>query len=162
MLTNSNPSFQRQSGAALVVGLILLVVLTLMALASMNTASLDLIMVGNEQFRSRAFATAETGIELAIANTKFDTSTDPPITSGTTSAGDTYSYQITRPTAGAVQNPPSGNSEGTFGAVYFQVKSTGKSKRNAVTDSTQELFQVVKKDSEFTCLTPSTPSACGL
>jgi len=158
----SQSSHQKQSGAALVVGLILLVVLTLMALASMNTASLDLIMVGNEQFRSRAFATAESGIELAIANTTFNTSADPAVVSGTTSAGDTYSYAITRPSAGAVQNAPSGNSDGTFGAVYFRVTSTGKSKRNAVTVSAQELFQVVKKDNEFVCLTPSTPSACGL
>ena len=42
---------RRQDGAALVVGLILLLVLTLLAVSGMTTASLELQMAGNEQYQ---------------------------------------------------------------------------------------------------------------
>ncbi len=52
----------RQRGAALVVGLILLMVLTVLAISTVRTASLELTMTGNAQFRQRAFQLAESGI----------------------------------------------------------------------------------------------------
>src|SRR5689334_5739850 len=121
-------SRNRQSGAALVVGLILLIVITIMAVSSMNTASLDLIMAGNEQFRGRAFTAAEAGIEQAWIGGTFDTSTDYSIAATATGFGsDKYKYEITRPNNGIIESAPPGNSEGTFGAVYFRIKSTGTS-----------------------------------
>lgn len=134
-----------QSGAALVVALILLVALSLMAISSMNTASLDLIMAGNEQYRSRSFTAAEAGIEAAWGNDAiFDTSTDYTGTSTTTGIGDTYLFSVTRPNNGIVEAAPSRNSEGTFGAVYFRIASTGRSARGTEAVNTQELFEVVK------------------
>ena len=56
----------KQHGAALVVGLLMLVILTLLAIAGMNTASTELVMAGNEQFRENAFQAAETGIERTL------------------------------------------------------------------------------------------------
>jgi type IV pilus assembly protein PilX len=56
---------KRQRGAALVVGLIMLVVLTILAITGMNVASTELVMAGTEQDRVRAFGAAETGIERA-------------------------------------------------------------------------------------------------
>jgi len=56
----------RQQGAALVVGLILLLVLTLLAISGMTTASLELQMAGNEQYQERAFQAADAGIELIV------------------------------------------------------------------------------------------------
>ena len=56
----------RQSGAALVVGLLLLLVLTILAISGMTTATLELQMAGNEQYQERAFQFAESGIEQAI------------------------------------------------------------------------------------------------
>lgn len=138
------------SGAALVVGLILLVVLTIMAISSMNTASLDLIMAGNEQFRGRAFTAAETGIERAWNTGTYDTSADFSVTATSTGIGtDKYKYEISRPNSGAVESAPPGNSEGTFGAVYFRIKSTGTSERNSQAVNTQELFEVVKISDEL-------------
>src|SRR5512134_4057674 len=64
-----------QSGAALVVGLLLLLVLTILAISGMTTASLELQMAGNEQYQERAFQAAETGIEQAIASGIY--TTDP-------------------------------------------------------------------------------------
>ncbi len=63
----------RQRGAALVVGLLLLLVLTVLAISGMTMATLDLQMAGNHQFEERAFQAAEAGIERAIAAGIFDT-----------------------------------------------------------------------------------------
>jgi type IV pilus assembly protein PilX len=63
----------RQEGAALVVGLILLLVLTLLAISGMTTASLELQMAGNEQYQERAFQAADAGIEQAMATGVFNT-----------------------------------------------------------------------------------------
>jgi type IV pilus assembly protein PilX len=69
------PRRNRQSGAALVVGLLLLLVLTILAISGMTTASLELQMAGNEQYQERAFQSAEAGIEQAIASGVY--TTDP-------------------------------------------------------------------------------------
>lgn len=61
------PVARQQSGAALVVGLLLLLVLTLLAISGMTTASLELQMAGNEQYQKRAFHAADAGVEQAIA-----------------------------------------------------------------------------------------------
>lgn len=55
--------FQRQRGAALVVSLILLMMLTLLAVSTMSTASLEVTMAGNDQFGENAFQLAETANE---------------------------------------------------------------------------------------------------
>jgi hypothetical protein len=57
---------RRQGGAALVVGLVLLLVLTLLAVSTMRTASLELLMAGNAQYRENAFRLAEAGIADAL------------------------------------------------------------------------------------------------
>jgi Tfp pilus assembly protein PilX len=58
-------SVRLQSGAALVVGLIMLLVLTLLGLASMQTTSLQERMASNYDQRNLAFQLAETGLRFA-------------------------------------------------------------------------------------------------
>jgi type IV pilus assembly protein PilX len=60
---NTLPTFQRQKGAALVVGLILLVVITVLAISGMNTATTELAMARNAQYYENSFQAAETGLE---------------------------------------------------------------------------------------------------
>ncbi|MDH3805277.1 MAG: PilX N-terminal domain-containing pilus assembly protein, partial [Gammaproteobacteria bacterium] len=59
--------FHKQQGAALVVGLILMVVITVLAISGMNTATTELAMARNDQNYEYAFQAAETGIEQALA-----------------------------------------------------------------------------------------------
>jgi type IV pilus assembly protein PilX len=56
----------QQSGAALIVSLILLMVLTVLAVSTMRTASLGLLMAGNAQVRQNAFQLAQTGIDAVV------------------------------------------------------------------------------------------------
>jgi type IV pilus assembly protein PilX len=67
-------SIRTQNGAALVVGLILLVVITVLAISGMNTATTELAMARNDQNHENAFQAAETGLERALAQAGFDTS----------------------------------------------------------------------------------------
>lgn len=53
----------KQRGAALIVGMILLAIITLLAVVGMNISNAELASATNEQLRTRAFQTAETGIE---------------------------------------------------------------------------------------------------
>ena len=74
-----NPGFQslrnikRQRGAALIVGLMLLVVITVLAVSGMNTATTELAMARNDQNYENAFQAAETGLEAALSRKPFNT-----------------------------------------------------------------------------------------
>jgi type IV pilus assembly protein PilX len=64
---------KHQDGAALVVGLVLLVVVTVLAVSGMNTATTELAMARNDQNYENAFQAAETGLEQALAQGLFNT-----------------------------------------------------------------------------------------
>ncbi len=66
-------SYFKQQGAALVVGLILLVVITILAISGMNTATTELAMARNDMNYENAFQAAEAGLENALAQGFFDT-----------------------------------------------------------------------------------------
>ena len=66
-------SYKSQQGAALIVGLILLVVITVLAVSGMNTATTELAMARNDQNYENAFQAAETGLETALATGQFNT-----------------------------------------------------------------------------------------
>lgn len=72
MAMNKPTDFQRQRGAALVIGLVLLVVITVLAISGMNTATTELAMARNDQFAENAFQAAETGLENALTQGGFD------------------------------------------------------------------------------------------
>jgi type IV pilus assembly protein PilX len=63
-----------QQGAALVVGLLLLVVITVLAISGMNTAATELAMARNDQAYENTFQAAETGLETALSQGQFTTS----------------------------------------------------------------------------------------
>ncbi|MFQ5635592.1 MAG: PilX N-terminal domain-containing pilus assembly protein, partial [Gammaproteobacteria bacterium] len=56
----------RQSGAALIVGLVLMMVLTILAISTMRTSTLELAMAGNTQYREKARQLAEAGLADAL------------------------------------------------------------------------------------------------
>jgi type IV pilus assembly protein PilX len=145
MIHHSNPHLavairqcRRERGAALVIGLVLLLVLTVLAVATMNMSTSDLRMVANRQFQENAFQAAERGVELAMLRQNLPT-TGEVITQEETevpdSPADTYEYEISFDPESGVTNVPSGGySLGTgsgFSAYHFDVESTGTSARGA-------------------------------
>jgi type IV pilus assembly protein PilX len=122
----------RQRGAALVVGLLLLVVLTLLAVSGMNTASTELVMAGNEQYRQSAFHAAETGTEQALSvlanvpQTGTALVVEPTNVPGSAHA----QYSTASRYLGDDLNVP-GFSAGKFVGLHYEIASTGTSSRNA-------------------------------
>lgn len=58
-------SVRKQEGAALIMSLVILVVLTLLGVTSMNTSNLQTLMTSNSQYQTVALATAEQTIREA-------------------------------------------------------------------------------------------------
>lgn len=128
------PLHGRQRGVALVIALIMLVVLTLLAMTGMNTATTELIMSGNEQYRRNAAQAATAGIEQAIARLA-DASTVSsavPATIPPTAipgAPDDRYTTVTRFTGDETGLPQS--SADKFVGLHYTIESTGSSARSA-------------------------------
>lgn len=126
--------YPTQHGAALVIGLILLMVLTLLAVAGMNSASLEFIMAGNEQFHQNAFQASETGIEQALVSGAFvpaapdEVQPNVPVQNAPT---DRYSTTISSDLCGKAQPAIWGNSWDSFSTYHFTVQSDGASVRSS-------------------------------
>jgi type IV pilus assembly protein PilX len=75
---------KRQQGAALVVGLMLLVVITILAVSGMNTATTELAMARNDQTYENVFQSAEKGLENALGHDVFSTAAPIIVTPTTT------------------------------------------------------------------------------
>lgn len=150
----------QQRGAALVVGLMLLLVLTLLAISGMNTASLELIMSGNTQYQQSAFQAAETGIERTLTTGAFNpsmTAQTIAATLGTGSNPDRFTAVTTPELGGAAQPAIWGSTWDSFSTYHFVIVSTGSSARNAVASNTQGVAVISPADSTVTP-DPAAPS----
>ncbi|MEJ0086895.1 MAG: PilX N-terminal domain-containing pilus assembly protein [Pseudomonadota bacterium] len=122
----------RQKGAALVIGLMLLVIITVLAVSAVNTASTELVMAGNEQYRERAFQAAEIGVERAIralATVPQDFVTHTNAAEAVTALPQD-NYTIASTYLGEDNDIP-GYSAGKFVGLHYRIDSTGVSQRNA-------------------------------
>jgi Tfp pilus assembly protein PilX len=61
----------RQRGAALIVSLIMLLLITMLALSSFTLAKSNLQIVGNMQLRNQAFSAAQAAVASVISSTQF-------------------------------------------------------------------------------------------
>ena len=86
-------SKDRQGGAALIVGLVLMVLITALAISGMNTATNELALARNDQVHEYAFQAAETGLEDVLATDALDTSTNT-VTSMTINPNDTVTAEV--------------------------------------------------------------------
>ena len=122
---------QRQRGAALVVGLMLLLVLTLLAVSGMNAASLQFVMAGNEQYRANAFSAAEAGIEQTLAGGMFNPALGKQNMGGSANVTDNWATAVEAQLGGNPLPALWGNSWNSFATYHFEITSTGTAVRNA-------------------------------
>lgn len=134
---SARPHRQHERGAALVIGLILLLLLTLLAVSGMNSASLEFIMAGNEQYRANAFQAAEAGIEQSMALGVFNPAAIPQPLNGAPNATDAWAARITPQLGGTPQPALWGNSWNSFSTYHFEIQSTGTAVRSARAINTQ-------------------------
>jgi type IV pilus assembly protein PilX len=134
-----------QRGAALVIGLVLLLILTLLAITGMNTATTELVMAGNEQFRRASVMAASAGVEEAIA----DVGSVPSVPGAAPvqvqgvpvgSAGTDEFSTATRYVGEETGLPQS--SVDRFVGLHYEIESTGTSARNARDRQVQGVFVI--------------------
>lgn len=139
---------KQQSGAALIVGLVLMLVLTVLAISTMRTATLELAMAGNSQYRQKAEQLAAAGIAdildradrgllappdpLVQGAIIDDTGVVPVTEQGTGEQIGTY-----RATVAWIASPPSPEWGGIVLDDVYTIISTGQSARNAQSIQTQ-------------------------
>ena len=131
----------KQQGAALVVGLVLMTVLTILAISTMRTATLELAMAGNAQYHEQAAQLAEAGINDAIQRINADTFVLSATEDWNNSFTVTVDITDTETALGqyeviirfiSIGVPPSGADIGQIEAHYYEIESTGTSAaRNA-------------------------------
>jgi type IV pilus assembly protein PilX len=158
-------ALHQQAGAALAIGLILLLVLTLLAVSGMTTASQELWMSGNDRYYEHAFQAAEAGVEQALRSSgdgtvtvgRYD-ETDPldpvPVRGSgravrecpeppTAQADARCEYFVRSERNGGVTPIPGGYSLGSeLEAHHFVIDSFGTSSRGAVAEHQQGYYVV--------------------
>jgi type IV pilus assembly protein PilX len=146
-----------QRGAALVIGMILLLVLTVLGISGLVTATLELQMAGNAQNEERAFQAAEAGIENVIldpalstswtlanmtnssSSTYADQNKQSYVSGSTTEQFRTSSYYDT--SAGGTPVPGGGFSLGTgLEAYHFTTESVGTAPRDSRDTHVQSFY----------------------
>ena len=136
---NPPPSARVQRGATLIVGLVLLLVLTVVGVSGMNTATMEINMAANTQFQQDAFQMTEDGLDTVIA--RRDYTTDGPRTLDW--IGDTpfdrravTEYRINTGV------PDAAFSAGEVEAFHFDVRSVGRGPRNAQSEHVQSFYVI--------------------
>jgi len=135
----------RQRGAALIVGLLLLVIITLLAVTGMTTANTELIMAGNEQVRLNSFRAAEAGVDNAIMFVE-DVGTTPlkcvksEVKPMYATATDRYANAAMYVGSGGLI-PGWGVNSGE--AFFYAIRTSGASARGARTEISQGVVKIL-------------------
>jgi len=134
----------RQAGATLIVGLILLLVLTVVGVSGMNTATMEVAMSGANQYQQDAFQMAEQGIDLAIGRRGFRTDQIVPINwlgDPNYDRRSVTSFVTAAPVIGTAFSTGEGGGN-LPKACHFSIVSVGTAARNSVATHTQNFFIV--------------------
>jgi type IV pilus assembly protein PilX len=153
---------ERQSGAALIVGMLMLLVLTVLAISGMNSSSMNLVMAGNTQYSQNAFQAAEAGIERAIAANEFnpDPSLDPEPQNNEDDedARDVYNSVSRTQLCGEPQPALPGSSFDAFSTFHFEIESSGTSRRDSQARNIQAIAVIAPAASATRA--PALPPDC--
>ncbi len=157
-----SPQKNPQSGAVLITSLVMLVILTLLGLSTISTSTLEEKMAANSQEMNRAFQTAETGLQMVMADAAAF-STSNTVNDNSTPNDDTddiYQYQITDDSFSSYgaetiyrsefkqRTPPSRESGwdiGQYAFYYFDLSATGSTPSGAYSEVHSGVYQIGPK-----------------
>lgn len=136
MVTQTVDIFKKESGAALVIALIMLIVITLISLASSFTSIFEIKLAGNKRGSTDAFFAADSGIQVVVADianfdvpgkydptNKYCYSKDKSNPPNPTKADITIQYDNTQ------SGPPRGlgfSATGNYEFMHYNIESTGQ------------------------------------
>lgn len=141
----NQPKHSTEAGAALVVGLILMLVLTILGISGMSVSLFGLTMASNAQIQQNAFQAAETGIDIALESRNF--STGGPVVMPTTPLGDgTYQTTATMRYRDSTPVPDRafsmGVDTGAVQAFHFDIVAMGSGPEDATATHNQSFYVV--------------------
>jgi hypothetical protein len=134
MMKKENVIFKNQSGAALVIALVMIIVMTLIVLAASFTSTFEIKLAGNKRGSTDAFFAADSGVQIVVANienfdlpgkyvgNKYDPFTDPKNTNPTKA-------QVQINYDGTQSGAPRGmgfSATGNYEFVHYVIESMGK------------------------------------
>lgn len=148
-MNNNIRTPSRQRGASLIIGLVLLLVLSVLAVSTMSSATFGLTMAGNAQYTEHAFQLAETAVEVAINDGPFCDRCGAKVTPTTEVAdldgkpmGEFEASTDFQECTGIEGFSEDYNSSDSFRAYHFQITATGTSDRSARSVHQQDFFLV--------------------
>jgi hypothetical protein len=121
----------QRAGSALVTGMLLLSVVTLLALAAASGAHVELQLARNEQFRENAASAASAGIESAIHRIVSATSFTSADEFSASLPGTTDRFEVRTRLLGYQDRLPQAAGDNLVGA-HFEIIAVGHSLRGAV------------------------------
>jgi Tfp pilus assembly protein PilX len=121
----------RERGGALIVGLLMLVLISTLAIAAAGAAHLELQLARNVQFRENASAAATAGIESAISRIVSSTMPESALTGFSVSLPDIgASFEVRVRLLGHETNLPQAPGA-NLAAAHVEIISTGLARRGA-------------------------------
>lgn len=134
------PLRAKQTGATLIVGLVLLLVLTVVGVSGMNTATMEITMAANTQFQQDAFQLAEDAIDIAIGQRVYRANDQPSVVNWT---GDPeYDRRAVTTWQQNSNTMAPGSSIGVLNAFHFDVVAVGRGPRNAISTHRQSFYVI--------------------
>lgn len=116
-----------QSGATLIIGLVMLVLITLMVLSAFNMSSSNLKSVGNMQVHNEAIAAANAAIESVLSTSVVSTTTSVSI-----GGADGREYDVVIAVSPCLSVSPAGT--GALSSLSLPVAMTSSSSWNVAQD----------------------------
>jgi type IV pilus assembly protein PilX len=140
---HSMPLLSRQRGATLIVGLVLMLVLTVLGVSGMNTATTEITMAGNTQFQEDAFQLTEDAADIAIGTRDYSTDTAHVVDW----LGDPdYDRRAVVTWCGCTTDvPDAAFSSDEVVAYHFDINSVGRGPRNATSNHRQGFYVIGRK-----------------
>ena len=139
MRSNFSPMAGSQRGATLIVGLVLLLVLTIVGVSGMNTATMEINMAANTQFQQDAFQMTEDGVDTVLATRDYTTDAARSLN---WIGGVDYDRHATTTYRGNTDVPDAAFSSDEVEAFHFDIRSVGRGPRNSQSEHTQSFYVV--------------------
>jgi type IV pilus assembly protein PilX len=137
-LPENAPGLRRsQTGATLIVGLVLLLVLTVVGVSGMNTATMEIQMASNTQYQQDAFQQAEDAIDISIANRMYRPGGPVPLP---WVGNPDYDRRAIITPRDSVVVPVFGSSVGEIRAFHWDIVAVGRGPRNATAQHSQSFY----------------------
>jgi type IV pilus assembly protein PilX len=139
MRSNFSATAAQQRGATLIVGLVLLLVLTVVGISGMNTATMEINMAANTQFQQDAFQMTEDGVDEVLSTRGYTTDAARSLDWSGNQDYDRHAVTTYRMNTDV---PDAAFSSDEVEAFHFDIRSVGRGPRNAQSEHTQSFYVV--------------------